>query len=216
MKLPSSLLVLFSLPLLSTSAISSATWDEGSLGDFNAGQLFTLTEGDNWFIGTQGWEDDPFDGFRFIVPDGYRATIDVAYQYLNLGESEGAAYVWELYTLAVDEACTPVISEYECLYFEGGVHITSEIFQTPLDYIIPGEWEFAPIDGYVLEAGAYQLADNFRFTDNPNVILSYTFNLNTVHVPVPANTWLLCSGLFVLGGMLSRKERCSNGKDRSG
>lgn len=105
--------------------------------------------------------------------------------------------------MAVAEACTPVISEYECL--AGNEHITSEIFQTPLDYIIPGEWEFVPIDGYVLQAGTYILGDNFRFTDNPNVILSYTINLNTVPIPVPATTWLFGTGLLALGRMAKRK-----------
>ena len=74
---------------VSTNVVSGSLWDEGVIGDFNAGQLFTLTEGDNWFIGTQAWANDPIDGFRFTVPEGYQATIDVDYEYLNLGEAEG-------------------------------------------------------------------------------------------------------------------------------
>jgi hypothetical protein len=41
-------------------------------------------------------------------------------------------------------------------------------------------------------------------------------SLTIAAAPIPAAFWLLCSGLLVLGGMLCRKERCSNGKDRSG
>jgi hypothetical protein len=170
---------------VSTNAISSSTWDEEIVGDFNAGQLYTLTEGNNWFIGTQAWADDPIDGFRFIVPDGYRVTIDIDYEYLNLGEAEGTAWIWELFSLAVAESCMPASFEYECYRPAGSVHITSEILQTPENYQSPSEWEFVPINGYTLDAGIYQLTDNYGFTDNQNSILSYTFNLNVVAVPTP-------------------------------
>lgn len=99
---------------VSTNVISSSSWNEEIIGDFNAGQLYTLTEGNNWFIGTQAWADDPIDGFRFVVPDGYRVTIDIDYEYLNLGVAEGTAWIWDLFSLAVAESCTPVSSEYEC------------------------------------------------------------------------------------------------------
>ena len=171
---------------VSTDVISGSSWDEGVVGDFNAGQLFTLTEGDNWFMGTQAWSDDPIDGFRFIVPDGYRASVGITYEYLNLGASEGSAWVWELYSLPVAASCTPDPSwVYSCLAPEGSVLITSEILQTPEDYMTPIGWDFVPIDGYILNAGVYQLADNFGFTDNQNSVLSYTFNLSVVAVPQP-------------------------------
>jgi hypothetical protein len=170
---------------VSTNVVSGSLWDEGVIGDFNAGQLFTLTEGDNWFIGTQAWANDPIDGFCFTVPEGYQATIDVDYEYLNLGEAEGTAWIWDLFSLAVAESCTPVSFEYECYRPAGSEHITSEILQTPENYQSPSEWDFAPVNGYTLDAGTYQLADNFGFTDNQNSVLSYTFNFNVVAVPTP-------------------------------
>lgn len=170
---------------VSTDVVSGSLWDEGVIGDFNTGQLFMLTEGDNWFIGTQAWANDAIDGFRFTVPEGYQATIDVDYEYLNLGEAEGTAWIWELFSLAVAESCTPVSFEYECYRPTGSEHITSEILQTPENYQSPSEWNFVPINGYTLDAGTYQLTDNFGFTDNQNSVLSYTFNLNVVAVPTP-------------------------------
>lgn len=206
MKTSSTYLLLSSSLLLSTNVVSSSSWDEGIIGDFNAGQLFTLTEGDNWFVGAQAWSDDPIDGFRFIVPDGYRSSIDVVYEYLNLGESEGTAWVWELHSLAVAESCTPDESwAYSCLAPGGSEHITSEIFQTPEDYMTPSGWDYVPIDGYVLNAGTYQLADNFGFTDNQNSVLSYTFNLSVVAVPIPAAVWLFGSSLLGLFGLARQR-----------
>lgn len=206
MNISSTCLVLFFSLLLSTNVLSSSLWDEGALGDFNAGQLFTLTEGDNLFVGTQAWSDDPIDGFRFIIPDGYSSSIDIIYEYLNLGESEGTAWVWELHSLAVAESCTPDESwAYSCLAPEGSQHITSEIVQTPEDYMNPSEWDHVPIDGYILNAGIYQLADNFGFTDNQNSVLSYTFNLNVTAVPIPASAWLFGSGLLGLIGIARKK-----------
>lgn len=207
MKTLSTSLVLFSSLLLSANAISSASWDEAVVGDFNAGQLFTLTEGDNRFIGQQAWSDDPVDGFRFIIPDGYRASIDITYEYLNLGEAEGTAWVWELYSLAVPEACIPDESwAYSCLAPGGSELITSEILQTPDDYVTPSVWDYAPIDGHRLGAGTYQLADNYGFTDNQNSVLSYSFNLSVTAVPVPASVWLFISGMLGLVGISRRNN----------
>lgn len=186
MKIFCTCLALLSSLFLSIDAISSSSWDEEIVGDFNAGQLFTLAEGDNWFIGNQAWSDDPIDGFRFIVPNGYRASIEITYSYLNLGVSEGTAWVWELYSLAVAASCTPDVSwAYSCLAPEGSSLITSEILQTPEDYMTPSGWDYLPIDGYILNAGVYQLADNFGFTDNQNSVLSYSFNLSVAPIPPP-------------------------------
>ena len=135
-----------------------------------------------------------------MVPAGDRVITDAAYQFLNPGETQGAAYVWELRIVADARTCTP-FDVHTCL---SGDLMASEISQTPVDYIIPGEWNYASIDGYELDAGIYVLADNFRFTDNPNVVFSYDFNLTVVPVPVPVAAWLFTSGLAVLVGMARR------------
>ena len=177
MKIPSKYLrtvaVAIPLTLLSVEAVPGSSWNEESIGDFNAGQLFTLAEGDNWFIGTQEWSTDPIDGFRFIIPDGYRTTIDVTFVYLNLIGSEGTAWIWELFSLPIAEECVPDWT-YGCYRPIGSIQITSEILQTPEGYQDPPDWDFDPVNGYRLEAGFHQLTDNYGFTDNQNSILSYS------------------------------------------
>ncbi len=195
------------LPNSSVSHQSSSTWDEGIVGDFNAGQLFTLTEGGNWFIGSQAWAVDPVDGFRFTVPNGYRATIDITYRYLNLGDAEGTAWIWDLFSLAVEESCIPDASRpYSCFAPAGSALITRKILQTPGDFITPGDWDYVPIDGYMLNAATYQLADNLAFTNSQDSVLSYSFSLHVVPVPVPASIWLFASGMLGLIGMARRKK----------
>lgn len=140
------------LTLLSGESISSSLWNEESFGDFNAGQLFTLTEEDNWFVGTQEWSTDPIDGFRFIIPDGYRTTIDITFEYLNLIGSEGTAWVWELFSLPDAEECVPDWT-YDCYRPIDSVLITSEILQTPEGYQDPPNWDYVPINGICLKLG---------------------------------------------------------------
>lgn len=205
MKILGILPVAISLTLLSGQAISSSSWNEESFGDFNAGQLVTLTEGDNLFIGTQEWSADPIDGFRFIIPDGYRTTIDVTFEYLNLIGSEETAWIWDLFSMPIAEECLPDWA-YDCYRPIGSVLIASEILQTPEGYQDPPNWDYVPVNGYMLEAGYYQLTDNFGFTDNHNSILTYSFNLHTIAAPIPAAIWLFGSGLLGLIGV-SRKKK---------
>ena len=49
----------------------------------------------------------------------------------------------------------------------------------------PSGWDYVPIDGYILNAGVYQLADNFGFTDNQSSVFSYSFNLSIAAIPPP-------------------------------
>lgn len=204
------LLCIYALALLAApfSCISSTVISEDTVGDFHAGQIYTLNEGSNSFEGSQAWVDDPVDGFRFIIPDGYRGTIEFNYEFINLGTTEGAAWIWELYSLSSEASCTPDINNpYSCLAPPGEEHITSEIFQTPEGFVAPSGWEFDPFNTFTLETGTYQLADNLGFSDADNPMFLYSANINLVAVPIPPAIILFGSGIALLGSLTTNLSR---------
>ena len=188
-----------------TGADASTLVNEEQFGDFNGGQLFALSEGANWFIGSHGFNtSDPFDGFRFIVPDGYKTTVNFSYSFPGLGDSESMAWVWELSALPQATSCDPMSFEYECVLDPNRELLASQIFQTPADYINPDNWNYNEIQGFILDPGVYLLNDNYGFSDSVNATLAYSINLQTAAVPVPSSLLLFISSIISLGAFFTK------------
>jgi hypothetical protein len=85
-------------------------YDESVSGDSSGGQIFSLNNGSNLFLGSQAWED-AVDGFRFVVANGTQATVQMNYTYSNLPSGQAMAFEWDLTQLPDGVgSCTPPIS----------------------------------------------------------------------------------------------------------
>jgi len=207
MKRPGYVLMVMVLGTKLSGADASTLVNEEQFGDFHGGQLFALNEGANWFIGSHGFNtSDPFDGFRFIVPDGYKTTVNISYSFPGLGGSESMAWVWELSALPQATSCEPISFAYECVSDPDRQLLASQIFQTPADYIKPADWNYMDIQGFTLDSGAYLLNDNNGFSDSVNATFSYSINLQTLPVPIPSSLLLFASAITSLGAFLTNRS----------
>lgn len=161
--------------------LSSATLAEGieihesDTFDFNGCQLYDLAPGINVLSGT-ATSQDTNDGFRFVVPAGYTAKVNVEYQ---ISQSEGTALVWELQSLLTAESCEP-IHENSFLQDLGVDLLASEILQYPADFKTPSPWDFTPVQGIELGEGVYTLYNNWSFGLVDKALFEYTFSIEVV------------------------------------
>jgi hypothetical protein len=179
--------------------------DETS-GDFDAGQLFMPGAGTNLFSGTQLWGGDPVDGFRFVIPEGYRSTIAFSFTVTGLAAGEGAAWVWALSSLPV--ATGSIVDRefpYNCAAIPAdGALITSQVFQEPEACVTPADWNYDPFNVVVLDAGAYLLTDNLRSSNAfGNPLFIWSASIERVAVPHPPAILLFGSALWVFFLILS-------------
>jgi len=192
------------------SANADMTVDEQTFGDFNAGQVFSLDPGDNLFIGSHGFTgSDPFDGFRFVVPNGYSTTIHFDYSFPGLPSTDSMAWVWTLSSLPDATPCTPTTWAYECALPTDSTLLAGQIFQTPADYVpYPSGWTLPPLQGLSVGPGVYLLTDNNGFSDTQaaDASFAYTIDLATRPVPAPATGWLFAVALAVTISVRGRNQ----------
>jgi hypothetical protein len=206
----------------SMASFSQATtvYDESALGDFNAGQLFTLSDTHNIFVGSQAWaEPDKVDGFRFTVQAGQQATIHFDQSFINLSTGEAQAWVWELKLLpAGTGACTPdssgsPISPYSCASVSGQQSISMQTFSSEPGFGEPAiPFALPALNQVTLGAGTYLLNDNFGFArigtgGNITGAFSYSIDIQQTAVPIPAAVWLFGSALMGLVNIKKAKRK---------
>jgi len=201
------------------SPLTHATtiYDESVLGDFNAGQFFTLNDTRNVFVGAQAMGADPVDGFRFVIQSGQQATINFSSAFSNLGVNEAQAWVWDLKLLSsAAGSCIPdPASVYSCaLPPETLQNVTSQVFRSEAGYAVPAFPIGVDFDQVTLSAGTYLLTDNFSFGrigDGGKLtgLFSYSIDIEQTAVPVPAAVWLFGSGLLGFTGLARQRKRVS-------
>jgi hypothetical protein len=207
--------LLAAVAFLGTCTTHAATvYDESVLGDSHAGQLFVLSDEHTVFKGSQAWGADPVDGFRFVVQNGYRATIRFDHSFHGLTPGEAQAWVWDLSKLPDGAgACSPDDFAWACVGTSapGSELVSSQIFRSEVGFATPPSWEFVDLEALTLSAGTYVLSDNYGFvrpgTDGAITgIFSRSVDIQLTAVPVPAAIWLFGSGLIGLAGLVRRRE----------
>ena len=184
-------------------AFSSTITTEDIVGDFHGGQLFTLNAGENIFNGSQLWGADPVDGFRFVVEEGYTASINIDYTISGLSDSGALSWVWELQRLPEEAICAPVRTPHDCVLSAQNSLLASEIFADPKGFPYPDKWDYTPIQGYRVDDGVYAIFDNYGFSQDGGGLFTYSINVNVSEVPLPGAGFLYGFALI----MLSLKKR---------
>lgn len=185
--------------------------DESQVGDFHGGQLFSLADGQNLFVGQHGWQGiDPFDGFRFVVDAGRQARVNLSYTFNNLSPSEKQAWIWDLSTIPNGSgSCTPNGFLYSCLSIGSGqTRILSELFQSETGFVTPPNSTFGLLSQLTLGSGTYLISDNFGFdnlgaSNSATGTFAYSIEIVQTPVPLPAPWIFILSGLPLL---LSRRR----------
>lgn len=190
-------------------------YDESVSGDSQGGQLFSLTNGSNIFVGSQAW-GDAVDGFRFIVPNGTQATIQMNYTYSNLPAGEAMATEWDLLQLRNGVgSCTVSIADslYKCSGTgpdsNGSTYITLFTANSEPGFGLPATPLGPALNTVVLGSGTYVFNDNYRFATSlagTAGLLTYSIDVEQTAVPLPSAVFLFGAGLMALVGATQQRK----------
>jgi hypothetical protein len=197
---------------LASAANSNTIYDENISGDSYGGKLFSLTNIDNAFKGSQTWTD-PVDGFRFVVADDQQIELHVDYSFSGLSGSDALAFIWDLWKLPDDAgtcSTTPDF-EYGCAGPGGlsGTYLTGSVFSSQPGFGDPATPLGPDISTLLLGPGVYSFTDNFKFATSSSAfsgIFNYSIHAVNIKASVqePGSLSLLGLGMGVLVAMRRR------------
>jgi hypothetical protein len=134
---------------------------------------------------------DAGDGFRFVVPTGETARIQLSGVIVGLQPGENAARVWELYQH--NDSCGP-----HC-----DVQLSNNIVESTPGWLSPPNSPLpASFTGVLLGPGEYWVYDNYGYFDpgvSDSTYTNWTAQIDVAPVPLPAAALLFVSALGGLG-----------------
>jgi len=139
---------------------------------------------------------DAADGFRFVVPSGETARIELSGDIVGLQPGQNAARVWEI--SRQDPSCGPICAltfSYSIIEWAPG---------WLSDRVPPSDLWSA---GALLGPGEYWVFDNYSFSDpsvSDLILTNWTSQIDVAPVPVPAAALLFVSALCGLGAASRR------------